>query len=42
MNKEENKSNFVESKVYDFESGSDSWRELGVQRSSFIHNDIEA
>ena len=31
-----------EYRAYNFETSTDSWKDLGVQRSSFVWNDIEA
>ena len=31
-----------EYRAYNFETSIDSWKDLGVQRSSFVQNDIEA
>ena len=41
--KKEKAKNKSEYRAYDFETESlDSWRQLGVQPSSFVKNDIEA
>ena len=31
-----------EYRAYNFETSTDSWKEMGVQRASFVQNDIEA
>ena len=41
-NKFKENKNKIEKIAYNFDTGINSWRDLGVQRASFIQNDIEA